>query len=152
MIHAPLVLSTSCARLTLSCWVGRSVRFAASNGGYPLPLCFPPVPLTPLPGAKKEHSTYFGCAVSGPSTRSFLPLSCLHSSLPFLHTFRYVVKDQWQCAPQWSEPRTDGNGVGTFVGPSLGSPKAAEEAAFSRMKNCQMRMRGLPTVHSFPHS
>ena len=155
--HSPLVLSTGttpCARLSLG--RGRSVGQVcrATNGGYP-----PSFSLSLL-GANKEHSNYFGCAVSGWSMRSSPLLhSSLTYSLPFLHTFR--ISDSQgplrHCGPQWPNQATNGNGVGVFVGLSLslvGSPKAAEEAAYSRIKNGQMRMRGRPTgpfIHSPIH-
>ena len=117
--HSPLVLSTGttpCARLSLG--RGRSVGQVcrATNGGYP-----PSFSLSLL-GANKEHSNYFGCAVSGWSMRSSPLLhSSLTYSLPFLHTFR--ISDSQgplrHCGPQWPNQATNGNGVGVFVGLSL---------------------------------
>ena len=141
--HSPPVLSTGttpCARLSLGRSVGQVCR--ATNGGYP-----PSFSLSLL-GANKEHSNYFGCAVSGWSMRSSPLLhSSLTYSLPFLHTFR--ISDSQgplrHCAPQWPNQATNGNGVGVFVGLSL-----SRRIPKSRGRGGVFTHQERPNAHAWP--
>ena len=145
--NSPLVLSQHLAPVCRS--LGRSVRFTGRQTEDILSLS--------LLRANKEHSNYFGCAVSGrsicdpssPLLPSFHP-SALTCSFPFLHTFRISDSQgplRHCCGPQWPKPRTE-----TELECSSVPQKPRKRRRIHASRTAKCACVADRTIHSFPHS